>query len=71
MCQNCLKCHFLNQEKSHKKDGDIKICPRVGQMDRKNTKTNVNFWTKKKVKEKDSDLKISFPVGQIDGKNRN
>ena len=37
MCQNqnCLKCHFLNQQQIPAKDGDLKICPPVAQTDYK------------------------------------
>ena len=43
MCQNCLKCHFLNQEKITEKDGDLKICPPIGQIDQKNVKNMEKF----------------------------
>ena len=33
MCQNCLKCHFLNPEEVTEKDGNLKICPPAGQSD--------------------------------------
>ena len=38
MCQNCQKSHFLNEEKSHRKGWNLKICPPVGQIDHKNIK---------------------------------
>ena len=77
MCQDCLKCHFLNQEKSHRKGWRPENLPSSRPNPNPNPKflncaktaKGASFGTEKKVKLKDSEYKNSSLVGQIDRTN--
>ena len=57
MCWKSAKTvTFWTKRKVTKKDGDLKICPQVGQID------PVSFETEKKVKLKDSEYKNSSNI---------
>ena len=43
---DCLKCHFLNQQKSQRKDSDLKTSSPVRQIDRKKRKKKIKLLLK-------------------------